>query len=246
MEFREDWASRSFLSISSIDHGNMLKDRWAACLQQSLILIPWRFSQWVWSLSLWSFFQLSFIQHSLMSPEVFCFADYPCHTVATDILKAPPEDDNREIATWYEAQCRCVDTVPENHSLLRCSLSHCLLQEKPGPGGEPAETLRGGPVRAGEAAVQLSHQALPRHVGAGTASDLYILAHTAPWAHLHPHAHLSGQPSQLCYYPALCLARTGRCRTPVSLLLFFPARSSTINKRHWSFSRDNLLPSVSS
>lgn len=46
-------------------------------------------------------FQLSFIQHSLMSPEVFCFAEYPCHTVAIDILKAPPEDDNREIATWY-------------------------------------------------------------------------------------------------------------------------------------------------
>lgn len=49
-------------------------------------------------------FQLSFIQHSLMSPEVFCFADYPCHTVAIDILKAPPEDDNREIATWYAAR----------------------------------------------------------------------------------------------------------------------------------------------
>lgn len=47
------------------------------------------------------FFQLSFIQHSLMNPDVFCFADYPCHTVAIDILKAPPEDDNREIATWY-------------------------------------------------------------------------------------------------------------------------------------------------
>ncbi|KAM6118199.1 LOW QUALITY PROTEIN: CCR4-NOT transcription complex subunit 1 [Pterocles gutturalis] len=44
--------------------------------------------------------QLSFIQHSLINPDVFCFADYPCHTVATDILKAPPEDDNREIATW--------------------------------------------------------------------------------------------------------------------------------------------------
>lgn len=46
------------------------------------------------------FLQLSFIQHSLINPEIFCFADYPCHTVATDILKAPPEDDNREIATW--------------------------------------------------------------------------------------------------------------------------------------------------
>lgn len=45
-------------------------------------------------------FQLSFIQHSLINPEIFCFADYPCHTVVIDILKAPPEDDNREIATW--------------------------------------------------------------------------------------------------------------------------------------------------
>ncbi|KAM9377897.1 CCR4-NOT transcription complex subunit 1 isoform 2-T2 [Pholidichthys leucotaenia] len=44
--------------------------------------------------------QLSFIQHSLMNPDVFCFADYACHTVAIDILKAPPEDDNRDIATW--------------------------------------------------------------------------------------------------------------------------------------------------
>lgn len=44
--------------------------------------------------------QLSFIQYSLMNPDIFCFADYPCHAVATDILKAPPEDDNREIATW--------------------------------------------------------------------------------------------------------------------------------------------------
>ncbi|XP_028263294.1 CCR4-NOT transcription complex subunit 1 isoform X5 [Parambassis ranga] len=57
--------------------------------------------------------QLSFIQHSLMNPDVFCFADYPCHTVAIDILKAPPEDDNREIATW-----KSLDLV---ESLLRLS-----------------------------------------------------------------------------------------------------------------------------
>ncbi|KAM4720886.1 CCR4-NOT transcription complex subunit 1 isoform 2-T2 [Rhinophrynus dorsalis] len=55
-----------------------------------LIYRPWKHAEG----------QLSFIQHSLMNPEVFCFADYPCHAVATDILKAPPEDDNREIATW--------------------------------------------------------------------------------------------------------------------------------------------------
>uniref|UniRef100_A0A3Q2EDJ4 CCR4-NOT transcription complex subunit 1 n=1 Tax=Cyprinodon variegatus TaxID=28743 RepID=A0A3Q2EDJ4_CYPVA len=57
--------------------------------------------------------QLSFIQQSLMNPEVFCFADYPCHTVVIDLLKAPPEDDNREIATW-----KSLDLV---ESLLRLS-----------------------------------------------------------------------------------------------------------------------------
>uniref|UniRef100_A0A8B9JAI4 CCR4-NOT transcription complex subunit 1 n=1 Tax=Astyanax mexicanus TaxID=7994 RepID=A0A8B9JAI4_ASTMX len=55
------------------------------------------------------------VNYSLCSfhPEVFCFADYPCHTVAIDILKAPPEDDNREIATWSS-----LDLV---ESLLRLS-----------------------------------------------------------------------------------------------------------------------------
>ncbi|KAK5867828.1 hypothetical protein PBY51_012288 [Eleginops maclovinus] len=68
-----------------------------------LIYRPWKHAEG----------QLSFIQHSLMSPEVFSFADYTCHTVAIDILKAPPEDDNREIATW-----KSLDLV---ESLLRLS-----------------------------------------------------------------------------------------------------------------------------
>ncbi|XP_022061855.1 CCR4-NOT transcription complex subunit 1 isoform X6 [Acanthochromis polyacanthus] len=68
-----------------------------------LIYRPWKHAEG----------QLSFIQHSLMNPEVFCFADFPCHTVAIDILKAPPEDDNREIATW-----KSLDLV---ESLLRLS-----------------------------------------------------------------------------------------------------------------------------
>uniref|UniRef100_A0A8C5QAP2 CCR4-NOT transcription complex subunit 1 n=1 Tax=Leptobrachium leishanense TaxID=445787 RepID=A0A8C5QAP2_9ANUR len=55
-----------------------------------LIYRPWKHAEG----------QLSFIHHSLINPEIFCFADFPCHAVATDILKAPPEDDNREIATW--------------------------------------------------------------------------------------------------------------------------------------------------
>ncbi|XP_072169675.1 CCR4-NOT transcription complex subunit 1-like [Diadema setosum] len=44
--------------------------------------------------------QLSWIQQALAQPDVFCFADYPCHTVVIDILKAPPEEENRKIATW--------------------------------------------------------------------------------------------------------------------------------------------------
>ncbi|KAJ1081954.1 hypothetical protein NDU88_002126 [Pleurodeles waltl] len=55
-----------------------------------LIYRPWKHAEG----------QLSFIQHSLLNPEIFCFADYPFHSVSIDILKAPPEDDNREIATW--------------------------------------------------------------------------------------------------------------------------------------------------
>ncbi|XP_069701670.1 CCR4-NOT transcription complex subunit 1 isoform X3 [Periplaneta americana] len=44
--------------------------------------------------------QFSLIQQILKSPDVFCFADYPYHPVAVDILKAPPESDNKEITTW--------------------------------------------------------------------------------------------------------------------------------------------------
>lgn len=64
-----------------------------------------------------------------MSPEVFCFADYPCHTVAIDILKAPPEDDNREIATWYGAfslaamQKHVVVALPPPRAVLLFSAS---------------------------------------------------------------------------------------------------------------------------
>ncbi|CAH1270308.1 CNOT1 [Branchiostoma lanceolatum] len=44
--------------------------------------------------------QLSWFQVALSSPDVFCFADFPCHQVVIDILKSPPDDENREIATW--------------------------------------------------------------------------------------------------------------------------------------------------
>ncbi|KAK3085676.1 hypothetical protein FSP39_006989 [Pinctada imbricata] len=59
--------------------------------------------------------QLSFIVQSLRNPDVFCFADYPCHTVVIDILKSAPDDDNRDIATW-----KSLDLV---ETLLRLSES---------------------------------------------------------------------------------------------------------------------------
>ncbi|XP_021921568.1 CCR4-NOT transcription complex subunit 1 isoform X2 [Zootermopsis nevadensis] len=44
--------------------------------------------------------QFSLVQQILKNPDVFCFADYQFHSVAVDILKAPPESDNKEITTW--------------------------------------------------------------------------------------------------------------------------------------------------
>lgn len=90
-----------------------------------------------------------------------------------------------------------------------CCLTRCLQQEKPGSGGKSAPVVWGGPVWAGQAAVWFPYQALPRHASAGTAADLHLLAHAAPWAYIYPNAHLPGQPSQLCYYSALRLAWTG-------------------------------------
>uniref|UniRef100_UPI00358E5F7C CCR4-NOT transcription complex subunit 1-like isoform X3 n=1 Tax=Myxine glutinosa TaxID=7769 RepID=UPI00358E5F7C len=66
--------------------------------------------------------QLSFIQHSLLNPDIFCFADYGCHPVVTDILKAPPEEDNRDIATW-----KSLDLI---ESLLRLAESGHYEQVK--------------------------------------------------------------------------------------------------------------------
>ncbi|KAJ9577751.1 hypothetical protein L9F63_005671, partial [Diploptera punctata] len=44
--------------------------------------------------------QFSLIQQILKNSDIFCFADYPFHSVPVDILKAPPENDNKEITTW--------------------------------------------------------------------------------------------------------------------------------------------------
>ncbi|XP_018332618.1 CCR4-NOT transcription complex subunit 1 [Agrilus planipennis] len=44
--------------------------------------------------------QFSLIQNVLKNPDVFCFADYPFLPVTVDVLKTPPEQDNKELANW--------------------------------------------------------------------------------------------------------------------------------------------------
>ena len=103
--------------VVELDHPNfmVLNKKGLRCLVQGLIkglqevfpvdyiYRPWKNTEG----------QLSFIVQALRNPDVFCFADYPCHTVVTDILKSAPDDDNRDITTW-----RSLDLV---ETLLRLS-----------------------------------------------------------------------------------------------------------------------------
>ncbi|XP_035741230.1 CCR4-NOT transcription complex subunit 1-like isoform X2 [Vespa mandarinia] len=44
--------------------------------------------------------QFSLVQQILKCPDIFCFADYPYHSVTVDVLKAAPEGDSKEAQTW--------------------------------------------------------------------------------------------------------------------------------------------------
>ncbi|XP_015598376.1 CCR4-NOT transcription complex subunit 1 isoform X7 [Cephus cinctus] len=44
--------------------------------------------------------QFSLVQQVLKNPDIFCFADYPYHSVTVDVLKAAPEGDSKEAQTW--------------------------------------------------------------------------------------------------------------------------------------------------
>lgn len=44
--------------------------------------------------------QMSMICNILKHPEIFSFADHPFHPVSTDLLKSPPQTDNKEVGTW--------------------------------------------------------------------------------------------------------------------------------------------------
>ncbi|XP_063392578.1 CCR4-NOT transcription complex subunit 1 isoform X1 [Cydia fagiglandana] len=76
--------------------------------------------------------QLSLISNILKHPDIFSFADHPFHPVSIDLLKSPPETDNKEIATW-----RCLylvelllyaadrDYYVQVHELFKFPLQHC-------------------------------------------------------------------------------------------------------------------------
>ncbi|XP_059059892.1 CCR4-NOT transcription complex subunit 1-like isoform X2 [Achroia grisella] len=76
--------------------------------------------------------QMSLISAIIKHPDIFCFADHPFHPVQIDLLKSPPETDNKEIATW---RCLCLVELLiftaergyyiQVHDLLKFPLQHC-------------------------------------------------------------------------------------------------------------------------
>ena len=44
--------------------------------------------------------QTSLIQQILRNPDVFNFADHNHHSIAYELLKVPPDMENREIGSW--------------------------------------------------------------------------------------------------------------------------------------------------
>ncbi len=83
-----------------IQFWNILCNNFMNCVRKvsHIIFVPLLqvlYSQWKNSEG-----QLSWLTQALKNPDVFCLADYPCHSVVIDLLKTPPDDDNRDIATW--------------------------------------------------------------------------------------------------------------------------------------------------
>uniref|UniRef100_A0A0A9WXP9 CCR4-NOT transcription complex subunit 1 n=1 Tax=Lygus hesperus TaxID=30085 RepID=A0A0A9WXP9_LYGHE len=76
--------------------------------------------------------QLSLITQILKNPDIFSFADYPFHSVSVDVLKAPPESENKEITCWRSMEL--IELVmhlaerghyQEVHELIKVPIQHC-------------------------------------------------------------------------------------------------------------------------
>lgn len=76
--------------------------------------------------------QFHLISNILKNSDVFCFADYPFHSVNVEVLKAPPESDNKDIATWrslnlievllHISEC---GFYPQSQELFKIPIQHC-------------------------------------------------------------------------------------------------------------------------
>ncbi|XP_026284061.1 CCR4-NOT transcription complex subunit 1 [Frankliniella occidentalis] len=103
--------------VTQLDHPDfIIKDRMGLNLLTSALLMGWQSQGSHHELFPVDFLyrrvwrntegQFSLLQQILKNPDIFCITDYPFHSAPVDVLKAPPESDNKEIATW-----RCVDLV---------------------------------------------------------------------------------------------------------------------------------------
>lgn len=76
--------------------------------------------------------QLSYIQQILKHPDILCLADYCTRNIVTDVLKAQPEEDSREISNWkslglLEVLLCLADAghYSQVHEMMKFPIQHC-------------------------------------------------------------------------------------------------------------------------
>lgn len=68
--------------------------------------------------------QLSLLSQILKNPDIFCVADYPHHPINVEILKSPPEPDNKKLASW-----KCLGLLETLLNLLENGGLYSQVQE---------------------------------------------------------------------------------------------------------------------
>ncbi|XP_034255857.1 CCR4-NOT transcription complex subunit 1 isoform X2 [Thrips palmi] len=119
--------------VTSLDHPEfIIKDRIGLNVLSSALQMGWQSQGFHQELPaellyrrLWKNTdgQFSLLQQILKNSDIFCIADYPFHSAPVDVLKAPPENDNKDVATWH-----CVDLVETLLHLADCGL-YAQVQE---------------------------------------------------------------------------------------------------------------------
>ena len=68
--------------------------------------------------------QLSLLSQLIKNPDLFCIADYPHHPINVEILKSPPEPDNKKLANW-----KCLGLLETLLNLLENGGLYSQVQE---------------------------------------------------------------------------------------------------------------------